>query len=292
MRKMRHSLQYLRMPLCSAALLLSLGGVAHAQYPQCDREPSASDIEGAKGAHKAAELFYAKGNYDRAIQSWTDAYNFDCTAHRLLINIGNAYEKLGNKEKAIEAFQTYLDRMGPDADATIADKVENLRKISVPAPQPPPPPVGNGGDPIDQPPPPDDPPAGADTGGDTPVGPFVLMGVGGVLAVVGGVLLGVGSSKVSDAEAQCQTLTGDPRNCGLTEPGQQAASDGNSGRTMVGVGAVGLGVGVAAVVGGVVWWLAGGSDSDDGESVSVRPLYTPRVAGSSDFAGLQLNGSF
>jgi hypothetical protein len=296
----RKSLHHLRTPLCSAALLLCLGGVAHAQspnaaspYPQCDREPSPSDIEGAKGAHKAAELFYAKGNYDRAIQSWTDAYSFDCTAHRLLINIGNAHEKIGNKDKAIEAFETYLDRMGPDADPTIADKVENLRKLAAPQPQPQPQPVGNGDpNPIDSPPPPpDDNPEEPDEGGDSSVAPFVLMGVGGVLVVVGAVLLGVGSSKVSDAEASCAIASGgDPRNCGVGPESEALKNDGNSGRTMMGVGAVGLGLGGAAVIGGVVWWLVSGSDDND--NAQLRPMYTPRVGDHADFAGLELSGSF
>ena len=45
---------------------------------------SAADQEGAKGAHKAASQFYDRGDYEKAIRYWTDAYGFDCNAHGVL----------------------------------------------------------------------------------------------------------------------------------------------------------------------------------------------------------------
>ena len=93
----------MRNPLATGLILLTLSAPAAADYPPCDKTPSASDVDAAKGMHKAAEQYYARARYDKAIDSWQEAYGFDCTAHRLLINIGNAHEKLGNTAEAIDA---------------------------------------------------------------------------------------------------------------------------------------------------------------------------------------------
>ena len=99
-------------------------------YPECTHKASAADTEGAKGAHKAASQFYDRGDYDKAIRYWTDAYAFDCTAHGVLINIANAYEKQGDKASAVVALETFLRRSG--ADPTIEEKVRNLKQSLAP----------------------------------------------------------------------------------------------------------------------------------------------------------------
>ncbi|HVY45832.1 MAG TPA: hypothetical protein VHB21_08135, partial [Minicystis sp.] len=87
--------------LASLAFALAAGAAraeGAADYPPCNKpKPSQADLDAAKGAHKAATEFNERGEYDKAIQYWRDAYNFDCTAHALLINIANAYEKKGDK---------------------------------------------------------------------------------------------------------------------------------------------------------------------------------------------------
>src|SRR3954466_850591 len=122
-------LRFWRFELC-AALVMS-AGLAFAQpagpYPECTHKPTPSDLEGAKGAHKAASQFYDRGDYDKAIRYWTDAYSFDCTAHGVLINIANAYEKKGERASAIVALETYLKRTG--ADPNIEEKVRNLKAL-------------------------------------------------------------------------------------------------------------------------------------------------------------------
>ena len=54
------------------------------------------------GAHKAAIQFYERADYDRAIRYWNDAYEFDCTAHGVLINIASAYERKGDRAAAVD----------------------------------------------------------------------------------------------------------------------------------------------------------------------------------------------
>ena len=74
-------------------------------YPECTRKPTSADLDGAKGAHKAASQFYDRGDYEKAIRYWTDAYSFDCTAHGVLINIANAYEKMGDNQRALQHYR-------------------------------------------------------------------------------------------------------------------------------------------------------------------------------------------
>src|SRR5687767_8574327 len=88
------------MGLAAAAVVSICAGSAVGQvtFPECTREPTPQDIEGAKGAHKAAAQWFEKADYDRAIQYWRDAYSLDCTKHALLLNIASAYEKKGDKQ--------------------------------------------------------------------------------------------------------------------------------------------------------------------------------------------------
>ena len=105
-------LRYWRLGLGAAfALSVSLAFAADpAPYPECDHKPTPADLEGAKGAHRAASQFYDRGDYDKAIRYWLDAYTFDCTAHGVLQNIGNAYEKKGDSARALELYQRALSR--------------------------------------------------------------------------------------------------------------------------------------------------------------------------------------
>lgn len=247
------------------------------EYPPCDKTPSADDVEAAKGMHKAAEQYYAKARYDRAISSWQDAYSFDCSAHRLLINIGNAYEKLGKTEKAIEAFEVYIARMGDAADRNIVDKVKNLREQlnsrDVADPSPVPDPTPN--------PTPTPVPDPIDTSDEGPgPGPWILVGAGVAGAIVGGVLLGVGVGKENEALDQCPE-----RRCADPELKEL----GNEGLTLQVAGGTVLAVSLVAVAGGVVWYLVGASSTSSAlDDLPVRI----DVAAGPELTGLTLTGSF
>ena len=89
-------------------------GQAPVAYPECVKKPTPADTEGAKGAHKAASQFYDRAEYDKAIRYWNDAYSFDCTANDLLVNIANAYEKLGDVPATVATLEAYLKRTGPN----------------------------------------------------------------------------------------------------------------------------------------------------------------------------------
>ncbi len=257
-------------------VILSWSAVAAAEeYPPCDKPPSPDDTEAAKGMHKAAEQYYNKARYDRAIASWKDAYSFDCTAHRLLINVGNAYEKLGNTAKAVDAFEVYVARMGDAADPNIVEKVANLREQlrgpALVAPDPVP-------DPIPEPvivPVPD--PDGSDAN-DPGVGPWILLGGGVATAIVGGVLLGVGAGQEADALDRCPD-----RKC--EDPELKAL--GNDGLNLQIAGGTVLAVGLVAAAGGLVWYLI----ESDAFGTAKLPV-TVNVGATPEFGGLTISGAF
>ncbi len=278
LRHMPRQVRVVTRALACTLFLATSSATAWAEdYPPCEKTPTADDVEAAKGMHKAAEQYYAKARYDRAISSWMDAYSFDCTAHRLLINVGNAYEKLGQTEKAIRAFEVYIERMGDEADRNIVDKVNNLRELLKTKPPDAPNPVAPNPTP-DPTPLPDPEPDHSD--GDPGPGPWILVGGGVAAAIVGAVLLGVGIGKEAEAEEACPT-----REC--TDP--EVTALGNEGLNLQIAGGTVMAVGLVAVAGGVVWYLVDSSVST--AELHELPVRIDVGAGPGG-AGLSLSGSF
>jgi tetratricopeptide (TPR) repeat protein len=91
----------------------AFAGEVH-QYLECNKQPSETEVQGAKGAFQAGMASYGEADYERAILYWEDAFRRDCTATLLLQHLGRAYEGQGNLEQAIVALRTYLLR-SPDA---------------------------------------------------------------------------------------------------------------------------------------------------------------------------------
>jgi len=277
-------LRFWRVGLCaSIALSVSLAFATDpvSPYAECTHKPTAADQDGAKGAHKAASQFYDRGDYEKAIRYWTDAYGFDCTAHGVLINIANAYEKQGDKAAAVVALETFMKRAG--SDPTIEAKVRNLKQsiapptptvqVSASAAPTAAPSVIPSAAPVARP------------SGPKPYRykPFYVAGGGAGLALLGGILLGVGTSAVSAADEQCMTRT----RC--LKPA--VVSSGNTGRMEQGVGATGLVVGLAAVGGGLAWEFVfnkprAAAPPPAKASIQVLPVAGPRES------GLTISGSF
>ena len=158
----------------STSLVLA---TASARASDC-AEPEPGAVEAAKGLHRAAEVYFAEERFAEAIDAWRLAYELDCKAHRLLVNIGKAEDEAGHVEEAIEAYETYLER---DDDPEIAPGVRvelaALRKAPRVAPAPPEPPV---------------------LADEARIGPYVAAGVGGALAVAGVAMLGVGLARADE----------------------------------------------------------------------------------------------
>jgi hypothetical protein len=275
-----------------------IAGIALAQDPQnpfageCNRTATPEEIEGARGAHQAAKQFYDRAEYDRAIQYWRDVFKFDCNAIPVLINLANAYEKLGDRQNAIFALEAYIKRAklaDPEADVTKYEtKIANLKQlqqaqaspsasVSVSAPPPPPPP----------PPPPSAtaPPIMAKPYG---AAPGVTIGLGAAVMVVGGILIPVGLGKVSEAQANCKENSAGQWSC----PNQADVDNAALGQTLVPAGKVALGVGAAAVVGGLVWEFLANKPApvEADKSATGRIRLSPSI--SPGMTGATIHGSF
>jgi tetratricopeptide (TPR) repeat protein len=233
------------------------------EFPPCTREPTQADIEGAAGSHRAAKAYYERGEYDRAVQLWRDAYNFDCTKPAVFLNMANAYEKKGDKVAAIAMLEIYLVRAPKDAaDAsTIAAKINNLKNSLKTDPGTPPTPSASAtADPgpaptstvgPDKPVPPPE--------GERPYGvlPWIVAGAGAAIGIGGVIPLAIGFGKISDAEKLCgESHTDCPPDDKLTPAQKKIKQDGSDGQTLVPIGWILVGVGGAALVGGLVWQFA------------------------------------
>ena len=274
------------------ALLVAAPLTALAEtYPECTSEPSDEEVEAAKGAFMAGKAAFDEADYDRAITYWNDAYRRDCTAHDLLQNLARAYELGGQKQAAIDALKTYLERV-PDSpkreqfERRIEKLQEQLEEETLEpaepvaeAPAPAPSPVSPG--------PTSPPPDASSAPGRRPSGPLVFAGAGGIVALAGGIAYLSGAGKASDYEDQCGT---DRRHC----PSDEIKQDAQDWRTRQTVYGITSWVGVAAAVGGLGWYLASPRrpastarlGHDGRRSVTLRPLVSP------GFGGLAVRGRF
>jgi hypothetical protein len=248
---------------------LAIGGtliasIALAQEPQnpfageCNRTATPEEVEGARGAHQAARQFYDRAEYERAIQYWRDVFKFDCNAIGTLINLANAYEKLGDRQNAIFALETYIKR-SLQADPTVnvskyEAKVENLKQLQkaqtdaaasaaasaappTSATTPPPPP----------PPPP--PPMGKPYG----LAPNIPIFGGGAMLIGGLIVHAVGTGKVSAVQDRCdEVVTDTVWSC----KEQTDVDEARTGQTMALTGKIVAGVGLTTMVGGFIWQFA------------------------------------
>lgn len=90
----------------------------------CREAPSKSDTESAKGAFRAGQDAFSEGDYGRAVQLWGQAYQEDCTAHALLLNLATAQELLGRPDEALAALRVF-NRRAPSSPYVEA----NLKRI-------------------------------------------------------------------------------------------------------------------------------------------------------------------
>ncbi len=261
------------------------GSDAALQFTECTRTPTDADVEGAKGAHKAATQFFERGDYDRALQYWRDAYGFDCSRPPLLLNISSAYEKKGDKAAAVSVLELFLTRAKDSPDAPVVqEKIANLRAAldadkAAATPKPVAPPT------MTPPPPPS-----ADQPLERPFGhaPWIVVVAGGAVALAGIVPLAIGGGKISDAEELCPERNG----CSA-----EAVDLGNSGRTLSLVGQIMIPAGLVTAAGGLVWQFAfngeqpvAGAEGEPAAPRSGHATFTPAVG--PDFQGAIVTGAF
>jgi hypothetical protein len=259
--------------------------------PACDASKvSKSDVDRAHAVYLSGKQFLDESNYDKAISYFNDAYSIDCSVHAILPIIATAYERKGDKTEAVRALEEYLRRVPNAADREhVERRIKNLNDQLSHEAQPAssasassaaaasaapttsaPEPSAAQTAPAASASPPEDQPRKASPG------PWIVTGIGGA-AIIGGVVLYiVGSGDVSSAADACPTRK-------LCAP--SVASQGNDGRTLKAVGVVVGGVGIGAVVGGLLWHYfdKGGAPAAAGGYISpvVAPGYAGVVLGSS-----------
>jgi hypothetical protein len=280
--------------LVAALALLFAPALAHAEeptksYPDCGREPTEAEVAAAKGAFQAGNASFNEADYARAIDYWEDAYRRDCTANPLLLNLARAYELAGRKRQAVLSLETFLAREPNSGEKDqINRRVEVLKKKiaeeDAAAAAAPPPSTA-----ITAPPPP-----GPATPPETPAPqakrspwPWVMIGIGGAVTIVGTIGYISNKQKVNDFVAQCDNPK-TPVVEGRDQCPIDIANKGNDARKAVTASGVVTVAGGALLVGGVIWWYLDGNRTT--EASLRRPLVTPLVA--PQLAGLSLSGAF
>jgi hypothetical protein len=256
-----------------------------------DRNQRASDL------YKTGKLASENLEREKAILYYTDAYRADCTGHRVLLRIAEQWELIGNKAESLRYTEAYLDRASPtdgerDAANVRRDRLKRELAAAPPASSTAAPPATaptvapTAAPTVTATATATAAPTTTDTGA-PPRGhtapPWIVAGVGGGALIAGGVLLGIGSGKVSTADKNCDPKTPGGRDC----TNASAVSSGNSGRTLETVGVITGAVGLAAIAGGLIWHFA---ESTGPSQPSTGTHLTPAVA--PGYAGLSLGGSF
>ena len=107
------------------ATALALGGVARAQ-PPAKPAPSAEN----DSAFKSGLEQYGRGNYVAAITTWESllATMGEERGHKVLYNLGLAYQQIGDVTKAIERYDAFLRHVDqPYASAELAARSDDAR---------------------------------------------------------------------------------------------------------------------------------------------------------------------
>lgn len=265
------------------------------QYPACPDPPpklSQAEYDAARASYRVGVEAYDNSDYKKALDNIKDAFRRDCGKVALLEQLARIYESLGDKPEAIHALETYLQR-NPKADD--ADKVQvriqNLKAqlgtttttttttattatttATVTATATAVPTVTATAT---------ETPSGGHT-----AGPWIIVSVGVAAAIAGGVMIGVGQGDISASHSgNCtRNATTGVLSCdllpGFTDQKQsdaQRASDENTGNILRGTGIAVAAVGVAGIVGGVIWHFVEPTGAK--ATTSFVPVLAPGYAG-------------
>ncbi|MCB9593497.1 MAG: hypothetical protein H6719_12255 [Sandaracinaceae bacterium] len=212
-------------------------------------------LEGeARALYEAGAAAYAGGRYGEALAHFQRSYELSGRPE-LLNNIGSAAERDRQDELAVESYERFLAEV-PDTPIRprVERRIEALRRLLAEAREAPEASTG----PAET----QGPAAGspADDGGAGPA-PWIVVGIGAAVAVVGGVLLGIGLADRSAVET--------PGAGAIWTDETQASYE--RGPALLTSGAILLPVGVVAVAAGVVWAVVSLGDGGDAASVAFGP---------------------
>ena len=237
-------------------------GVARAQAPPpAPAEASTDPKQQAKELYEEGKRLYNVGEFDRAIAAWKKGYELHPSPD-FLFNIGQAYRRKPENRQALFFYQRYL-REKPNAAnrpevETIIKELEEAVAAETPTPT---------SRPVEQTPGsgvPGDNGAEADaaTGTSLKTAGLITGGAGVAIAATGVVLLVLASSAAKDLEKAAEAH--DPWTSELAD--KERAGERNAT-----LGAVGVGVGVAALLAGGGLYLYGWKKGRASATAAIGP---------------------
>lgn len=238
--------------LTASAVSMSMTADAQSTRPSVARESPAALL-------RQADAAYDVRDFARALQLYRRAYELQRDP-TVLFNVGQMYAALEQWSDAAATWRLYLERVpaAPNRASTEAairsadEHVQSQRgATSEPRPATGPQPLTNNSD--TSAPPPHVQPARTEARQRWPIGAWVVTGIGGTAVVTGAVLLGLYAASVAELEspAHCTARVGgfdcDPDAAPIRDRAQSFAT----------AGTIAMSAGGAAVVGGLVWAIAG-----------------------------------
>lgn len=235
------------------ALALALPSVALAQDAAPELTPE--QIDRARNHFNAGLAYYEDGRWENAAREFEESYRI--TRHPdVLYNVAQSYDRLDRHDEAIAAYRGYLEQQPNASDrATVERRIEELEARV----------AAERSDPAEQ-------PASAPSSPETEspsIVPYVVLGVGGALAIAAGITGAMALSTHSDLEETCG---------GPCPPDRQDDVDRGEAlalwSTLLTAGAiVGIGLGVTLLVVGT------GSSERESARLELVPGPTPAGAG-------------
>lgn len=276
------------------AALPALAQSPPAYPPACEESKvTETDFKRAHDLYKIGKQYLDEANYERAIAQFRESYTINCSLHDLLKVLATAYERKGDRQEAVRALEEYLKRQSTlekDERDKIERRIRNLKEQMGPAPTPSPTPIATPSPTARSPEPTPTPkPAPQEASDDRSIAPVLVMAGGGAALVLGGGLFFVGLGNVGSAKDTARALGCNPDTNPPSCPANVSASDlkavndkQQGGYTLETAGAILGGIGLAAAVGGAVWYFtAAGGEKGGGKKAksSFRPQWSPGYAG-------------
>jgi tetratricopeptide (TPR) repeat protein len=191
--------------------------------------------EEARANFEAGRVAFADARFDDALPYFERAYALS-QRPELLYNIGLCHDRLGHDAEALAAFQGYLEAI-PEAEnrAEVEQRIRTARERAT---------RGASSSP---------------TPGTDPTG-WILLGVGGAVAIGGGVLLGVGQADASAISGSSGTLSWTAASAGMDQANVL---------TGVGIGALAAGIALAGV--GIALGVSASSGAEASVALRLGP---------------------
>jgi hypothetical protein len=211
----------------------------------CGRaEAQGDDMERAKEAYTLGQRHFDAGEYAEALEAFQRS--FDAFPHfRTIFSLALCFEKLGEVERAVEAYRRYVDWSGEVPNrGDVERKIEELRALLPPEPEPAED-TAEGPEPEPEPAPETPPETPQQPGTDLRTPGWVVIGTGAAAVVVGGVMLGLAQR----SRREMEDVEGVPYDPAKHDPMKE------DGETFEKAGWICGGIGVAALAAGVIMLL-------------------------------------